>query len=340
MLRVGIIARYMTHGFSDTIKAMEIKNFLKRKGYEVKMILTEGIAPSYGPLRVMYVKDPLSYWKEVAKKVERKISENHFDVLIAELTSQAYVFTKNFDHLRILDCHTPLVDELYFSHRYKLEYLQKLREVELKIYENSDYVLFPWETYENYVRKYVYNGSNLTTVRWGCHPSKYLAKYAFLPSIVFLGSLKYWANLPLLSKIYQRSYNIIDFYGGPPQEEYRNKVNYKGYIERGKLAKTLSKYQFGLTCVTKDILRRMGHSSKVHEYLSCGLPVLSPEWHEWCRNLKGVIQYNEDNFQEIVDLYSDKTAWEKLSKEAYSQAKELDWNNTLKDLEKLISINV
>ena len=53
--------------------------------------------------------------------------------------------------------------------------------------------------------------------------------------------------------------------------------------------------------------------------------------------LKGCLPYNEDNFVDLVDKYSDRNLWEKLSKDAYAQARDLDWNITLKPLEKLIS---
>ena len=54
-------------------------------------------------------------------------------------------------------------------------------------------------------------------------------------------------------------------------------------------------------------------------------------------DLKGCVPYNENNFVELVDKYSETNEWEKLSKEAREQASELDWNITLKPLEKLIA---
>jgi hypothetical protein len=67
------------------------------------------------------------------------------------------------------------------------------------------------------------------------------------------------------------------------------------------------------------------------------LPVLSPDWMKFSHEIEGCLPYNEDNFVELVDKYSDKILWEKLSGEAHAQARELDWDVTLKPLEKIIS---
>jgi hypothetical protein len=71
-------------------------------------------------------------------------------------------------------------------------------------------------------------------------------------------------------------------------------------------------------------------------YLAYGLPVLSPDWMQYSHELKGCLPYNEYNFVDLVDEYSEKDRWEKLSEDAIEQARELDWRITLKPLEKLI----
>jgi hypothetical protein len=58
---------------------------------------------------------------------------------------------------------------------------------------------------------------------------------------------------------------------------------------------------------------------------------------QFSHELKGCLPYNEDNFVDLVGKYSDRNLWEKLSREAHTQARELDWNITLKPLEKMIS---
>jgi hypothetical protein len=98
----------------------------------------------------------------------------------------------------------------------------------------------------------------------------------------------------------------------------------------------LTNYQFGLNTLSKDIFRQNHFSSRVLAYLSYGLPVLSPDWMKFSTTLKGVLPYNEDNFLEVVEEYSEYEKWAKLSDAAYQQALELDWREVLKPLQRII----
>ena len=62
--------------------------------------------------------------------------------------------------------------------------------------------------------------------------------------------------------------------------------------------------------------------------------MLSPDWMKFSHELKGCLPYNENNFTDIVEKYSEKDNWEKISKDATEQARDLDWAITLKPLEK------
>jgi hypothetical protein len=72
-------------------------------------------------------------------------------------------------------------------------------------------------------------------------------------------------------------------------------------------------------------------------YLAYGLPVLSPDWMQLSYELKGCLPYNEDNFIDIIDSHSERHKWERQSKAAIEQARELDWNITLRPLEKIVN---
>jgi hypothetical protein len=53
--------------------------------------------------------------------------------------------------------------------------------------------------------------------------------------------------------------------------------------------------------------------------------------------LRGCVPYTEDNFVDLIDKYSEKDHWEKLSKDAIDQARELDWKKTLEPLDGIIN---
>jgi hypothetical protein len=274
------------------------------------------------------------HMKKTADFLEKKVRQIGCDALICVETPLSYVLTKNLDCLKIFSCEALEADELYFSKNFSdLKRFRKFREMELEIIMKSDYVLFPWETTENYVRKYLWQGKNLMTIRHGCIPSKKRASHLFPPSIVSLGNLAlYWSNRELLSFLTHLSPYRIDAYGQykPPR---KFKINFKGFAESMDM---LSNYQFGLNTISKDIYRQNHFSSRVLSYLSHGLPVLSPDWMKFSNSLKGVVPYNEENFLEKVEEYSDPEEWIRTSNAAYHQALDLDWRVVLKPLERII----
>lgn len=337
-LKVLIISGSGAGGGNGRSKAYT--KFLASKGFTVDTIHFPGDDLS---LKVWYYyQSGLSLFidrekrkmKKIAEKLETRIKERHYDAVIGVETWCSYVLTKKLDCLKIFSCESLMADEYYFSKRYDMETISNLRQMELEILQNADYTVFPWKTTENYVRKYIWNGSNLLTIKYGCYPQNKLAAYFFPLSIISLGSVdSYWGNPRLLSHLNQVSPYVIDFYAkNKPDKEYN--LNYKGYASS---LDVLRNYQFGLNLISKDAFRRNHHSSRILSYLAYGLPVLSPDWLQFSHDLKGVLPFNEDNFLDIIDNNSDPDKWAKVSKEAYEQAIELDWNKVLLPLQKLIA---
>jgi hypothetical protein len=359
--KIGIICSL--DAFSNRVRAIEIEKFLKRKGYRVILInshylnrLSHGLSGSASlknkipslsipcligialrRLNLLFRNRLKQYFfiyqmKLRAKILERVIKREKFDAVICESGSDSYVLTKNLNCLKIYDCPTP-GDELYYSGDLSNHIYLKFRRMELEIYKKTDYLSFYWESYKKYVQRYVYDGKNMFTLNWGCHPNpkEKRAEFANPLKIVFLGNLRrYWINLPLLARL-TKLYKNIDVYGAPPPpKEYG--LNYKGYAHPD----ILSEYQFGLITITKDRLRRWGFSAKHPEYLSYGLPVLVPDWRNNLHLLKGSIPFNEKNFLEKIKKYSDKRQWQKMSDLAYEQSQKYSWDEVLKPLGEII----
>lgn len=323
-------------------RAMAYKNFLQSKNHCVDMICFNEIWQSkmdffYQRVRAYLSGKGLRLMEKIADALESRIKNGNYDVVIGVESLFSYVFTRGLSCLKIFSWEA-MVDELYFEPCVKndsdLHWLRRFGEMELEICTHSDYVVFPWETTENFVRKYVFDGSNFVTIRYGCYPQSKPVSHYFPPSIVSIGNLKdYWSNKELLSHLTSVSPYIIDVYGKfRPERKY--KLNYKGFASS---LDVLYDYQFGLNTVSSDIYRRNHFSSRPLGCLAYGLPVLSPDWMKFSHEIKGCLPYNEDNFVDLVDKYSERSLWEKLSKEAHTQARELDWNITLRPLEKIIS---
>ena len=278
-------------------------------------------------------KNASNLFKSIGDYIEKIVNKNNYDVVIGMETKFSYVLTKNLDCLKIFSCQSLEADERLFSKKHKLEDVKSIREVELEIMEKSDFVLFPWKTTEHYVKKYIYDGKNLMTLKSCCNPREKVASYFYPISIVSLGSLGFeWANLELLSHLSNISPYLIDVYGAY-KPDARHNLRYYGYAKDLDL---IYNYQFGINTLSKDPFRRNHFSSRILNYLNFGLPVLFPEWQKFPHELKGCIPYNEENFLEVVEKYSDKEEWLKIAKSAIEQSHELDWKTTLSPLGKII----
>lgn len=325
---------------------MAYKQFLQSKNYNVDIIKMPN--NSYESKLWFYYQSATAHlfghnslarararlMNKIADKLENKIKKERYDVVIGVETKYSFILTRDLSCLKIFSCESLETDELFFSKKkINVEHIRSYREMEIDIMMKSDYVIFPWETTENYMRKYIWNGNNFITIKYGCYPKNKTVTYFFPPLIVHLGNLRhYWANKNLLSYLTRISPYIIDVYGRyKPEHKYG--LNYKGFA---KSTDVFCNYQFGLNTVSKDIFRQNHFSSKVTSYLAYGLPVLFPEWQKFPKELKGCVAYNQDNFLEVIEEYSYWDRWEKINEEAIKQGRELDWNITLKPLEKLI----
>lgn len=337
-LKVIIAGPSIVGGGSEKVKMLNI--FLRSIGHQVEVVSMPGHTIEgkawyyYQRARARINGHEERHMKKTADFLEKRVRKMGCDALICVETPFSYVLTRDLGCLKIFSCEA-LADELYFSKDFSdLERFRKLRKMELEIIMKSDYVLFPWETTKNYVRKYIWRGNNLITVRHGCNPSKKRASYYFPPSIVSLGYLAHsYSNKELLSYLTRLSPYRIDVYGTykPPR---KFAINFKGFAPSMDV---LSNYQFGLNTISKDIFRQNHFSSRVLAYLSYGLPALSPDWMNFSNSLKGVLPYNEDNFIEVVEEYLDFEKWTMMSDAAYQQALELDWREVLKPLQQIIS---
>lgn len=182
------------------------------------------------------------------------------------------------------------------------------------------------------MRKNVYNGNNIFIANMGCNPKAKRAKWTSLPRLVFMGALEderdlaYWINIPLLARL--NSQYPIDVFGGPSPRESLG-LRYKGYVPTTEI---LGDYQFGLITSSKDKLRRSGFSSKHLEYLSYGLPVLTPDWREDPLLDSVSIKYNESNFLDKIREYSNRAKWETMSERCYLQSLKWTWETQLEPL--------
>ena len=150
------------------------RNFLNSKGHSVSLYQIPG--ESFSEKIWYYYTRGLSrlhehekrHIRKTADRLERRINKVRYDAVIGIETVWSYVLTRDLGCLKIFSCESLETEELYFSRRFNnIRRVQSVREMELELLKKSDYVIFPWKTTENYVRKHIWNGNNFITIKYG-----------------------------------------------------------------------------------------------------------------------------------------------------------------------------
>jgi len=272
--------------------------------------------------------------KKRAVFVHKILESKAPDVIICENNSDiGFLALPRVSRIQILDLPAPYAEERYYGGSLSKKGYEKYKKYEVEMYKRADYIAFHWHTYADFVKKNKYNGSNFIDMSYGVEPKIKRAKYADNPRIIFMGLLNgYWVNLPLLSELCKR-YPNIDVYGGPePPKHYG--INYKGYAPSKDV---IAEYQFGLVTISDDPLRKSSFSSKHLEYLSYGLPVLTPSWRQDSLLEGGSIYYNDsDSLGEEIHEYLNADEWIKKSNMSLAIAKKMSWDNALVGLDAVL----
>lgn len=364
--RVAIICQL--DKYANGLKPVEIERFLRERGHDVRLINTYYLArasnvggsvrnklPGRGLSRfALYANEVaaalltrhwrfgrqrLSYHVLVAdhrlrrRILERSLPLGDFDLVICETPHDAGVLGAATAARTLYDCPTPWADELYFEGRLSGRQHARLRRLETEIFEGVDHLAFWWESYARYaVDHYGISGRNLMKLDYGCTPAAERAQFSDAPRVAYVGSLSSrFIDLPLLARLC-KLYPHIDVYGAPAPDPALG-LNYLGYAS----PEVLRQYQAGLITCTKDALRRNGFSAKHLQYLAYGLPVLVPVWRRHLDLLAGSVPYDEDSFCSALENLSNRSEWERISDQAYGQARRLAWDETLRPLEGLLS---
>jgi hypothetical protein len=278
-----------------------------------------------------------SYNKSCAIATHKRLSAIKPDLVICETNAVIdFVTLPRTAKVQVLDLPCPWAEELYYGGHLTERGFQKMKAHEVEAYRQADALSFHWHTYSNFVKKSKYNGNNIIDMGYGTDKKRVVAKYANRPRIIFLGKLDgYWVNMKLLEEIVKLCPNV-DVYGGPQPPEHVN-VNYRGYAPT---LDVMADYQFGLTTITDDELRKNSFSSKHLEYASYGLPVFTPSWRRDSKLDASSIYY--DNAHDLVkklEKYSSRDEWHKKHDDAMKTAGDLSWDKAFTELDELLKKN-
>jgi len=268
-----------------------------------------------------------------ARALIRVLRDRHDDLVICESNYDVgFVLGRRVAATQILDLPAPFAEELYFAGELSRRAYERLRDYEVRAYRAADHLSFHWDTYADWVRRTKYDGDNYLPLTYGVEPRTVRARWSPAPRIVFLGFLGgTWVNLPLLKRLCDR-FPTIDVYGGPAQAVLGDR--YKGYAPS---LDVLAEYQFGLVTFGDDPLRRHGFSSKQLEYYAYGLPVLTPAWRTDPLLDGAALRYDEESFGALVERFSAREDWERMSRRALDLSARCSWDAALAPLDGVLA---
>jgi hypothetical protein len=275
--------------------------------------------------------------KSVLEEIAASLREKKYPLVIAIEREDIFLEELHPETKRFYYCTCSLSYERYYGWLSEGDpnadkKFQHALEIEKNIYQSADVIIFAWNTYEDFVCKHVYNGSNIAThpgLGWyGCEPNLPRVQYPDFLQMVYLGHIYYWSNPELLAELISLASFPIHCYGRSKSSV--SKLDHRGYA-KNKYA-VYDKYAFGLNTVSVDPLRQAGFSSKIFSYLSVGLPAFSPTWQRFSHQVRGVVPYDVNTFSQLAENNYQRDAWQILSNEAYGQAQDLSWEIVLTPL--------
>lgn len=276
-------------------------------------------------MKILYLRGKIVHDLLCIKRPDIIICENNSDI--------AFLEHKRVADIQILDLPSPQAEEKYYGGLITNKTYRKYKKYEVKMYSRADHISFHWHTYAEYVKAHKYNGANFIDMSYGVNQKSFKAKYNAEPKIIFMGLLKgSWVNLSLLGELCRSNKNI-DVFGGPkPPISYG--INYKGYAPTKDI---MQEYQFGLITISKDPLRKNSFSSKQLEYMSFGLPVISPSWRRDKLLDDATIYYDDVNdFAKKVGIFTKKNRWDEKSNKSIILSKQLSWQKAFRSLDAIL----
>lgn len=232
------------------------------------------------------------------------------------------------------------------------ETIRYLKEMEQLIYSYSSTVIIVSSPMKDYVvATYGVSPDKLWTIPNGSDVRDERAKYREPHRVIYGGIFAAWEDPDSYLDLADRN-RRCEFYlaGNGPLEKHvlgriwkeRIPIHYLGSLDYAKAIASFATMTVGVAPSADNLTRRVACPVKIFDYLSCGLPVITPNVGEWAK----VISANKCGFvtkasdaEEFDQCLSslDRRTWEEMSANGLRLIeKEYNWNKLLRGIDEIL----
>jgi len=287
--------------------------------------------------------------------IEKKIRELKPDVVWCEST---YGEVADVCHRRGV----PLVSDIHglaypeYQENSFIEHVpaigEYIRTLELNVFEKSAILITVSQPMSDYLVELGTDREKIFCAPNGAEVQPKLAAYETPLKAIYAGVFSFWEDVDSFLDC-SRSAGAHRFRlagSGPLQqhllgrlERERLPIDYLGHLPHARMLEVLATMQVGMVPSLDSVTRRVACPVKVLDYLSCGLPIITPGHGEWGKIIEthrcGIVTgaSNGDEFAAALDRLSNREQWEEMAGNAVALIRdEMNWDRTLEPLAEIL----
>ena len=359
----------------DAIRISRITNFLSKQGHDVELcnvfdyrssvlrVITRPAVWTSVLQRAGNANGTLRDWAyrslcESVAKEKLGAREKRFDAVLAEGVIQGANIVEACaaaDVPLFTDVHglaSAEYEENPFIAKKSVRHVRYLREAEAEAAHASAGLSVVSNPMGKYFEASGVSGKKIFVAMNGADAQKTRAGFRKPLKAVYGGIFAFWEDVDSYLDLAatDSKHEFVLAGGGPLTQRVEKRisgenirVDYRGQLAREKMFELFAKTQVGLAPSADALARRVACPIKVFDYLSCGLPVVTPAFGEWAEIVEaaecGVVTKKSDagEFKAALDALGEEKRWRKASKNALELIKrEFNWGRVLEPLQEMI----
>lgn len=357
-------------GLGDRIRIDSIFRFLQNSGFNVYEAVLPSIYTLYGYAKREGISKiltrllPHDSRNPVLRYLNLNVARNFldqmirnldFDVILAETYLAGWLsleFCKRSSTPLIVDAHG-LAGAEAKGYNEKSWHIKEILEAE--VFKSCTHLLVVSNKMKEYiVRHFKIPSDKISVIYNGADTQKLTAKFNHPLKVIYAGNFAYWEQVDDYLEIAKKA-NSSDFkfyLAGSGQmkkhvlariKRENIPIKYLGHLPRSKMLNIMSKMQIGIAPSTKDTARLVAFPIKVLDYMSCGLPVITPSVGDWGKMIETEdcgISIKDDsvkNYITALETMKRKVVWQCKSNNGIQTIKiKYNWNRVLSPLKNLM----